>query len=283
MECINEYCFCNEEIIRVKSMNNDFLKDGICIYEVIRIVDGVPLFIEDHFKRFKNSLLLSGTNYELNSNHLYSNLCKLISENKIENGNMKIVFNFLNKNPNEPIIYIYSINHYYPTKFEYEHGVKTILYKGERNNPNAKVINTSFRNLVDKKIKASGAYEAILVDNNGNITEGSKSNIFCVKENTILTAPLIDVLPGVTREKIIEVCKKLNIKVQQENIKVTEIKSMDGLFISGTSPKILPISSVDNMLFSSTKNMIIQKISKGYEEFMENYISEKKDCNFNDN
>ena len=70
----------------------------------------------------------------------------------------------------------------------YTEGVKTILYYGERENPNAKIVNDNFRAKVTEEIKKSNAFEAILVDRNGLITEGSKSNIFAIKDGKLITA-----------------------------------------------------------------------------------------------
>lgn len=274
LECINDYYVYNGDIKDSKYINEEFLKNGISIYEVIRVINGVPLFFEDHMERLSNSLKLSKLSYKINIDNFYTNMKKLIDTNKVKNGNIKIVLNFSNDNLSLVNEYIYFINHHYPSDEEYKNGVRTILYKGERDNPNAKVINSSFREKANKKIQEAGAYEAILVDSEGNITEGSKSNIFCVKNNNVYTAPLVDVLPGVTRKKIIEVCENMKIHVEQIPISEKIIESMDGLFISGTSPQVLPIYKVDNTYFNSAKNNIIQNISRGYEEFMENYISE---------
>ena len=86
---------------------------------------------------------------------------------------------------------------------------KNDLYFGERENPNAKIINLSFREKVNKKIREKNAYEAILVDRKGYITEGSKSNIFMIKDNMLLTSPVKAVLPGVTRGEIIDIAEEV--------------------------------------------------------------------------
>jgi branched-chain amino acid aminotransferase len=177
-------------------------------------------------------------------------------------GNVKLVFNFNENN----IFLAYFVKHHYPSEEEYENGVKTIFYHGERKNPNAKIINMEFRTAVDKEIIEKKAYEAILVDRNGYITEGSKSNIFMVKGKTIITSPLEGVLPGVTRSVIIELCKKLSLKVEEKRIYYRDITDLDGLFISGTSPKVLPINEVESIKFNSSHSEIIMKIMDEYDK-----------------
>jgi branched-chain amino acid aminotransferase len=146
----------------------------------------------------------------------------------------------------------------------------------ERSNPNAKIINNNFRSETDEKIKASKSYEAILVDRNNYITEGSRSNIFMVKDNCVVTAPLEAVLPGITREIIIEICKKEQINFFEENVSFKQISDLDALFITGTSPKILPISKVDDFVFKSSTNIIVQSIMRHYNRIIEEYIKENK-------
>lgn len=247
--------------------------NGKSIYEVIRIIDGVPLFFEEHFLRLENSLKIVGLKNYYSENKMKEKITLLIEKSKNYTGNIKIVINYIKEKHD---LYIFFIGHYYPKKEEYLKGVKTILYFGERDNPNAKVIASSFREAVTKKIKDSNAFEAILVDRDGNVTEGSKSNMFFVKDDVVYTSPVKAVLPGITRSKILEVCKKYNIKVIEEKIPYKTLKDMDGIFISGTSPKVLPVSYVENYKFNSGSNNIIKILIKGYDDFVNEYVNSHK-------
>lgn len=153
----------------------------------------------------------------------------------------------------------------------YKDGVKTILYFAERENPNAKIINTTFRERINNEIRDKNVYEAILVDSKGNITEGSRSNIFMVKDNILITSPLKKVLPGVTRGEVIEIALRNGIEVKEEEFKASDIGELDGMFISGTSPKILPISKVDNINFN-INNDLIRKLIEEYNHEIDSYI-----------
>ena len=263
MECFNEFFIENEKIKERGSFEESFLKEGKSLYEVIRIIDGAPLFLKSHLERFYNSAKLEGLNLWLDEEEIKENINRLI----VSIGNIKLVFNF-NKGKNNNFL-CYFLKHNYPEDIEYKRGVKTILYHGERENPNAKVINMDFRKIVGEKIKEEKAYEAILVDRNGYITEGSKSNIFMIKDGKVITAPIEKVLPGITRQNIIDVCKNLNLKVGEEKVHYKEIYKLEGLFISGTSPKVLPIKSVDEIEFKSSENKLILSIMEGYNKAIE--------------
>ena len=236
------------------------------IYEVLRVMNGKPIFLENHLRRMKNSFELIGEKFTLSDAEISIKIDNLIkNENKSE-GNIKITYGVYEK-----ILKVFFVEHSYPSNEMYENGVKTILYFGERENPNAKVVDENFREKVNREIKDENAYEAILVDKNGYITEGSKSNIFMVKGNELLTSPLKAVLPGVTRGEIIKIAEKLGIKIKEVEYKYLDIDKLDGMFISGTSPKVLPIKSVNNINLDSN-NDIIRKLNKEYNSNISQYI-----------
>lgn len=236
------------------------------IYEVLRVVDGKAIFLESHLIRMKNSFELIGERFTLNYEEIISEIDKLIiSENKF-NGNIKITYEIYRKE-----LKIFFIEHSYPSSEMYEDGVETILYFGERENPNAKIVNEDFREKVNKEIKDKNVYEAILVDKNGYITEGSRSNIFMIKDKKLLTSHIKAVLPGVTRGEIIKLAEKLGIETKEVEYKYSDVEKLDGMFISGTSPKVLPIKQVNNIRLN-VNNDIIRKLMLEYDNQVKKYI-----------
>lgn len=236
------------------------------IYEVLRVIDGKPLFLENHLERMKNSFKLINEEFSLKSEDICAKINKLIKSEEKNVGNIKITYKV-----NEKKLDVFFIDHFYPSEDMYENGVKTILYFGERENPNAKIVNEDFRSKVNKEIKENDAFEAILIDRNGFITEGSKSNIFMVRDNKLLTSETKAVLPGVTRGEIIELAKKNGIEVEEVEYSYKDIDKLEGMFISGTSPKVLPINSVGDIKIN-VKNEIVSKIMKAYNQEVKQYI-----------
>ena len=236
------------------------------IYEVLRIIKSKPLFLEMHLSRMKNSFDLINKKMPFDENYISNKIKELIKNEEKTQGNIKITYSMKNKE-----LKVFFIPHSYPTDEMYCNGVKTILYFGERTNPNAKIVNDEFRSKVNEQIKEKNAYEAILVDRNGFITEGSRSNIFAVKDNTIITSPLKSVLPGVTRSVIIDIINENKFQFEEREINYKEIDNLDGMFISGTSPKILPINCV-NQIKINEKNKIILDLMNKYNDKVNNYI-----------
>ena len=273
-EILSGIAFFNDELIEGDNLIEKDVYNGKSVYEVIRVIKGIPLFLELHLTRISNSGKLAGRDIWLTNEEITKRIRILINNDRVEDGNIKVVFTFNERQDKN--FYAFFINHHYPSNNEYIKGVDTIFYHGERGIPNAKVINQSFRELVDEKIAEKRAFEAILVDRNGNITEGSKSNIFLVKGEKVYTSPKEDVLPGITREMICKLCEDNGITVIEKRVHFNDINNFDGLFISGTSPKVLPICTVEDNLFNSSNNDLIKKISKLYNDNIEKYISENE-------
>ena len=271
-KCTEMYFLFGNELKNSEEFDSYSSDAGKSLYEVIRVSDGIPIFFMEHLDRLENSAKIMKYKVTITRNEIIDGVIKLISHNKVKDGNLKLVINYkpdaenlYNTGFNEKFL-VYFVKHSYPTKNQYIEGVKTITYHGERSNPNAKVINNEFRENVNLKIKSENVYEAILVDNAGYITEGSKSNIFMVKGTTVVTSRVMNVLPGITRQFIIKTCEKLNIKFIEKDIFEKDLKSYNGLFISGTLFKVLPIESVDGFSFNSSENSIIKSIMLGFDD-----------------
>lgn len=243
------------------------------IYEVIRIMNGVPLFLEEHYERFVNSAKILGFKLNISIEEIKDNISKMININEIDNYNIKIVINNLSgKNSSQ---YYFFISSNYPGEDMYKNGIKTITYRAVRENPNAKVINKNLRDEINRLLKEKDCYEALLVNEQGDITEGSRSNTFFIMDGKVYTSPSEGVLLGITRQRIISLCMKNNIEVIEKPVSVSDLPSCDALFMSGTSPKVLPISKVDDADFS-THNELLLRIMKIYDDEIKAYIESHK-------
>ena len=267
--CAEKFIF-NDRILPSKNFDSSFVAEGTSIYEVIRIINGIPLFVEEHLERIINSAKLSSLELWFDKKTILKKIKQLISINKIDKGNIKIVFNYRNKNTDKNFL-LFKIHHKYPTKIQTSSGVAVTLLHAERDNPNAKVLNIKLSESANSLLDKQNVYEVILIDRNGFITEGSKSNIFMIKNDKVFTSPAESVLSGITRQYVIEICKKLGLDVSEKLIHESEIKNLDAIFITGTSPKVLPVSIVDGNQFAF-ENILLHKIMREYNAIIENYI-----------
>ena len=114
---------------------------------------------------------------------------------------------------------------------------------------------------------SKGADEALLLDKNGNISEGSGENIFIVKDGEIYTPKTDYCLNGLTRQSIIQIAKDQNIKVIETNLKYEDLVMADEAFFTGTAVEVTPITSIDSNKIGSGKrgeisNILQQKYSE---------------------
>ena len=110
---------------------------------------------------------------------------------------------------------------------------------------------------------AAGADEALLQNTDGFVVEGTSSNLFWIKEDTVYTPPLsAGILPGVTRTVVLEVCQMLNLRTSETNIRAENLKQMDGVFVSLTSKGVVEAASLDGKPMKSSR--LLAKIQTGY-------------------
>jgi branched-chain amino acid aminotransferase len=268
-ECLGQQFICNGEPISVGLFDSSFLTGPDYVYEVFRVIDGVALFLDDHLKRFQQTCKLAGHTSYVDSNDLYNWVYRLISINHLTFGNIKMVLKNAPKNPTDLCIYI--TEHQYPTPDEYAGGVDVMLFKGMRYNPNAKIMDVSLRNANNQIKSQKNVYETLLVDTDGCITEGSRSNVFFVKDGKVITPLPEDVLPGITRKHVLEVCHQQSIEVIEEKVLARSLVVMEGVFISGTSRKVLPVKKVDGLDFDPHHPLILQ-IKNAFDQKIADYI-----------
>lgn len=259
----------NDSIEPVEKMPGFAMGNARNVYEVVRIIRGIPLFFEDHYLRLKNSLDLLGEEIKLSQRELKKQMEKLVSANRLKDCNVRLVV-YLSGEEQNYIMYI--SKSYYPGNEEIEKGVKTSLLQLERENPNIKIGNEEYKELVARKIKEKDVFEVLLVNETGKITEGSKSNVFFVNGSRVFTTPGEYVLKGVTRQKIILVCKMLELELIETLISVDSLKDIEGAFLSGTSIKALPIADIDRHSYNSGAHPTITAIIEQYNKLIEDYI-----------
>jgi len=160
------------------------------------------------------------------------------------------------------------IKHAYPTSEEYASGVYIRTLKAIRKMPGAKIWNAELRSKADYILSSSDAYEVLLIDRMKNITEGSRSNIFLIRGDTLFTTPENKVLKGITRQKVLDSCEQLGISVSEQEIPLKELSFYEAAFISGTSPGILPVKLIDKHLFN-TSNDTLRKLMSAYQQTVE--------------
>jgi branched-chain amino acid aminotransferase len=123
--------------------------------------------------------------------------------------------------------------------------------------------------IAKKEAISCGFDEALLLDAEGYVSEGSGENIFIVRNNEIKTTPLTSILEGITRDSIIKIAKDLKIPVREERFTRDEVYIADEAFFTGTAAEVTPIREVDGRTVGSGKRgKITEKLQKIFFEIV---------------
>jgi len=151
-----------------------------------------------------------------------------------------------------------------------EKGIKVKLssYKRQVRNPvsSAKVNGNYVHSIVAlNEALAEGFDEALMLDAEGNVAEGSGENVFIVKDNLLITPDLEASLDGITRRTILDLAEELNIKYEIKKLKSGDVLDADEAFFSGTAAEIVPIKSLDNKQIGEGKRgPLTEKLQSTY-------------------
>jgi branched-chain amino acid aminotransferase len=132
----------------------------------------------------------------------------------------------------------------------YDRGLSVVTVCIRRNSydalpPNIKSLN--YLNNILAKIEANvkGGDEAIILDSNGFVSEGSGDNIFVIKKGVVTTPPTVNNLKGITREVAIEIIEEIGLPFKEANLGLFDLYTADEMFVTGTAAEIAPITRID--------------------------------------
>ncbi len=138
-------------------------------------------------------------------------------------------------------------------------GIRAKVSSFSRNHVNAAMtkgkINGSYVNSVLAKweVKQAGYDEAVMLDTEGYVAEASGENIFIVRNGILQTSPLTSILPGITRDSVLTIARKLNLPVKETRFTRDEMYIADEMFFTGTAAEITPVREVDDRLVGTGK------------------------------
>ena len=270
---ISPYFFYNNE-----SLSNEkkplILDHDLLIYEVLRVEQGKPLFINDHLNRLFRGVDKVGHVLTLKNRQLKQMIEQLAATSDSGSGNIKLEFYYVKNKMTEIESRVFFIPTSYPSKELYSTGIKCMTLEKERMNPTVKASNSELRNLANELITKYEVYE-VLMHSSNHITEGSRSNLFFIKDETIVTAPDNLVLSGVMRKKILEIVHQQKLFIKMEALSLEELSDISAAFITGTSPRVLPIRKIDDYEVQPNHPMI-GLIQKNLQKIIDKYIIQYK-------
>ena len=239
--------------------NHGFLY-GYGLFETIRTYNGAIFRLERHLERLYRSADILGMSTDLYSYNLGRACYTVMEANRYSNARIRITVTTGNGDivPNPPlgrgITVFVAAQPLKPLPQEsYEQGFKVIIASWRRNSRSPlcrlKSICYTENILARQAARASGADEALIFNEKGMLAECSTSNVFLVKQGKLNTPPLDSgILPGITREAVIELAYILGIPVQERNTRLAEIGQMDEIFLTNSILEIMPLTCIEDKI-----------------------------------
>ncbi|MDB4184276.1 aminotransferase class IV [Alphaproteobacteria bacterium] len=230
--------------------------DGV--YEVIASYDGTLIDIDLHLKRLKKSLKEIDIKINLSIEEILKISKEIQSKDNLKTGIIYIQVTRGNQNPRDhkytnnlkANIIIYSIQKDLKANDQLsKKGVPVITYPDIRwLRADIKSISLLGNVMAVNKAKDMKCHEAILIDQNSNVTEGNSSSIWIIKGNKCITHPLTNkILNGVTRKKLISIIKKNNLIFEEKIFKKELLFKANEVFMTNATNFIMPIIKVDKI------------------------------------
>ncbi|MDC3078486.1 aminotransferase class IV [SAR86 cluster bacterium] len=271
-------CYLNGKFLDLKEAKISPLDRGFlfgdAIYEVIASYNNKPFKIEDHLDRLFINLKDIKISVNYSRQEVKNILESVIEKNDLSN---QIIYLQISRGHEDirdhipglcpsPTIFVCS----FPLKNipnAQTTSIKASLKKDFRWRK-SNIKSTSLLANVMYKIQASEEdFFEIILQENGYITEGAVSNVFCVKNNEVKTPSLENnILPGITRSVIIDIVNKIGIKMTESKISVEDFMNSDEIWITNTTKGILLVSQIDEVQISNSDNVYSKVLKKFIEE-----------------
>jgi branched-chain amino acid aminotransferase len=251
-------------------LNNIEYSYGYGVYELISIRNHIVYFANGHINRLLKSAKIIGLDHYFTPEKIQEFIDDLLKKSDVDSCNIKILL-VGGKSSNDAMLYILLLSPLFPERKLYTQGVKTITIKYERAFPNAKTLNMLGSFLAFKKAKENDCFDALLINNENKIIEGTRTNFFLIKDKTIYTQSDNKILQGVTRHLILNIAYENNFSIKFDEISTSKLPNFDCGFLTGTTAKILPIRQIDNFYFNTIPKNLKLLMSK-----FDNFLKESK-------
>lgn len=247
-------------------------------FETLRCYDGVPAFLELHYKRLQTNCTALGIPVPFTAKQMHRIIERVLESNRQRNATVRITVSPQGKDgsimrPAQCTVNVVAYARKAASRAPqlYARGAKLIIIRSVlADSPLiGSMKSTSYlsRMLARSEVQAADVDEGLMCNHRGHIVEGTATNLFIVKNNRLYTPRLSDgALPGITRHVTIRCAEQLNIPVREIAMTEQRIKDADEVFVTGSSTEILPIHSVKQLWRRKAPGPITRQIMQAYQD-----------------
>ena len=255
---------------------------GEGIYETLRTYNNRPFLYDRHMRRLRNSAAMMALDIPFTDDQLASQIRDTTAAANLDGAEAYIrvlvtrgvgELTYDIKATPTPSVVIIVKPLVEPSDEAYEQGVKVALVDVVRNhpasvNPMIKSNNLLNQALAGQEAIRRGAFEGVMRNYRGELTECTTANLFVVRDGVALTPPLESgLLPGITREFLFEVGRDLGVDVREKVLRDDDLFSADEAFLTSTTREAVPIVRVDDRVIGIGKpGPVTKKLLKGFRD-----------------
>jgi branched-chain amino acid aminotransferase len=278
-----DFCYYNGNKTALSSAEGKALLEpvsDVIYYESIKVRDGVLMFFENHMLRLLQSVEAK-EKFPIDTDILFDDAMKMLREAEppVSDGNIRIVVTNKGK-----LIHFSKV--VTPPEDSSSKGIAASLMHWERLDPQVKIFHSDYKSAVAAKFEENTpfgpAFEVLLTDGKGQITEGSRSNFFVLYHGVVYSPPETLILIGITRRYVLQSVRKAGLVYKEAMFSLEDLVRMRdeskshpdsvALFITSSPFDILPVSSVGEEVFLSAQNQDLARISEIYQGIVTHYI-----------
>ena len=284
----------NGEYVKAVDAKMDYysqsLHYGYSVFEGIRsykTVSGETKIFkaEEHYERLKRSAAALNLPYHWTTEELIDATYELLKRNNLQDAYIRPVvyapanMSFVKNEKSYIVIEVWEMQPFLGEKL-----LRVMTSSFQRPNPKGFKIEAKAAGhyvnsiLASQEAKANGYDEALLTDMNGFAAEAPGANLFYEKDGKLVTPAPGNILPGITRATVLEICKESGIEVEEKFFTVDELKTADAAFYCGTAAEVIGFESLDDVKFPLAWNgSVSRKIQTAYKDLVtEKNLSSKK-------
>ncbi|MGB3005026.1 MAG: branched-chain-amino-acid transaminase [Chitinophagaceae bacterium] len=273
--------YLNGAFVKANEAKMDFysqsLHYGYSVFEGIRsyktLARETKIFkAVEHFDRLKQSASALNMPYHWNSQQLIDVTYEVLKRNSLQDAYIRPVIyapanmSFVENKESFIVIEVWEMQPFLGEKL-----LRVMSSSFQRPNPKGFKITAKAGGhyvnsiLASQEAKAKGFDEALLNDMNDYVAEGPGANLFFEKDGKLFTPPAGNILPGITRASVFEICEELNIPVEEKLFTTEELKKADAVFFCGTAAEVIGWESLDDVKFPKIwNNSLCKTIQDSY-------------------
>lgn len=242
---------------------------GYAVFDFLRTVNAVPLFLDDHLDRFFDSATAMHMRVGKTKEELTAVIHELIQRSSIADAGIRIMltggYSADSYHPSKPNLIITCNAVRTTTQADFDKGISVITYEYQRELPHIKSINYLMAVWLQPMLKMQRA-DDVLYFNKQSITEFPRSNVFIVTADNKLVTPSHNVLHGITRKKILSLAAEI-LTAEERDITADELLHATEVLTTSTTKKVMPVVKVNNKLINDGRPGNITKML--YQKFLD--------------